>query len=159
MIHVCVLSHSWLFALSTYVLSPLRWTCIYICCICCICICYIYSTGFKLNFINAWPLVFFKFYYYYFTLQYYIGFAIHQHVSTTGVHMFPILNPAPTSLPIPSLWVIPVYQPWACCIIHLTWTGLNSQGRKVKCKEGLFSPYSGKKLLMVSPFILLLFSR
>ena len=54
------------------------------------------------------------------TLQYCIGFVIYQRETTMGVHMFPILNPPPTFLPVPSLKVIPVHQPQASCILYQT---------------------------------------
>ena len=57
------------------------------------------------------------------TLQYCIGFAIYQHESSTGIHVFPILSPPPSSLPVPSFWVVPVHQPQASSIVHRTWTG------------------------------------
>jgi len=57
------------------------------------------------------------------TLQYCIGFAIYQNESATGIHVFPLLNPPPSSLPIPSLWVVPVHQPQASSIVHWTGTG------------------------------------
>jgi len=35
--------------------------------------------------------------------------------------VFPILNPPPSSLPIPSLWVVPGHQPQASSIVYRTW--------------------------------------
>ena len=47
---------------------------------------------------------FFKILFYFLTLQYCIGFAIYQNESATSIHVFPIRNPPPSSLPIPRVY-------------------------------------------------------
>ena len=86
---------------------------------------------------SLWSFILFFFN---FTLQYCIGFAIHWLESAMGVRVFPILNHPPTSLPVPSLWVIPVHQPRAPCLMHRTWTGDSFHIWKFACFNAI-PPY------------------
>ena len=79
---------------------------------------------------NSYPFIknenffFFKFIYFNWrliTLQYCSGFCHTLTWISHGCTCVP--HPEPSSLPIPSLWVVPVHQPQASSIVHQTWTG------------------------------------
>ena len=71
---------------------------------------------------------------------------IYQHQSATGIHVFPILNPPPSSLPVPSLWVVPLHQPQASSIFaFLVLTSVQSYN----CKNALI--YISTPNLLTNP--------
>ena len=41
----------------------------------------------------------------------------------TGARVSPHSEPPSTSLPTPSIWVVPEHQLWVPCFVHQTWTG------------------------------------
>ena len=74
----------------------------------------------------------------------------------------PSWTPPPTSLPIPSLWVIPVHQPQASCILHRTWTGDSFHIWYYTCFNAILpnyppppSPTESKRLFYTSVSLLL----
>ena len=79
-----------------------------------------------------------------------------------GVHVFPILNPPPTSFPIPSFWVIPVHQPKhpESCIgpglaIHFTYDNKHVSMPFSQIIPPSPSPTESKRLLYTSVSLLL----
>ena len=69
--------------------------------------------------------LFFLFFLFFFIL--FFNFTIlyrFRHTSTWIHHRYTRdPHPEPSSLPVSSLWVIPVHQPQASSIVHQTWTG------------------------------------
>ena len=70
-------------------------------------------------------------------------------------------HPEPSSLPIPSLWVIPVHHPQASCILHQTWTGNSFLIWYYTCFNAILShhppppPTESKRLFYTSVSLLL----
>ena len=81
--------------------------------------------------------------------------------------MFPILNPPPSSPPVPSLWVVPEHQPQASSIMHRTWTGsqlacyetICSKGVDMKILRTLLIALPWTSYLVSLKFLLLIFVR
>ena len=105
--------------------------------------------------------LFLFFFFFFFTLPYCIGSATHQHESSsTGVRMFSILNPTLTSIPVPSLRVIPVHYPQASFIkpglaINFLYDIIHVSGPFPQIVPPSPSPTESKRLFYTSVSLLL----
>ena len=78
------------------------------------------------NYFYLFIYLFFKFY---FIFKLYITVLVLPNIKMNPPQVYMMCSPSwtllplPSSLPIPSLWVVPVHQPQASSIMHRTWTG------------------------------------
>ena len=73
---------------------------------------------------SKWLLLFYLFIFLNFILFNFTILYWFCHISKWICHRYTCVpHPEPSSLPIPSLWVVPVHQPHASSIVHRTWTG------------------------------------
>jgi len=64
------------------------------------------------------------------------------HTSTWICHRYTrVPHPEPSSLPVLSLWVVPVHQPQASSIVHQTWTGDSFHIWYYTCFNAIFPNY------------------
>ena len=110
------------FRLFLWLLHKIQWCCVEIIHIY---VCIILNIYFKLKKLKFCSYNFFNFILFNFTILYWFC-----HISKWICHRYtcvPHPEPSsllpPSSLPIPSFWVVPVHQPQASIIVHQTWTG------------------------------------
>ena len=99
-------------------------------------------------------------FFFFFTLQYCIGFAIHWHESAMGIHVFPILNPTlGSSHPSGSSQRISPEHPVSCVepglAIHFTYDNLHVSVTFSHIIPPLLSPTESKRLFNTSVCLLL----
>ena len=125
-------------------------------------ICRLLYIFFHVNFIFYFFNKFIHFNWRLITLQYCSGFAIHWHEPAMGVHVFPILNPLPTSLPIPpagSSQCTSPKHPVSCIepglVIHFTYDNIHVSTPFSQIIPPSPSPTESKRLLYTSVSLLL----
>ena len=108
-----------------------------------------------------WPFYLFLNYYFFFFLLYNIVLVL-PHINMNPPQAYacsPILNPPPTSLPVPSLRVIPVHQPQASCIepglaIHFLYDNIHVSVSFPQIVLPSSSPIESKRLFYTSVSLL-----